>query len=65
MNKKSVITAVITAVLLIATMVMDILIVGQLCNLNSTVMMLYIKIQNLIYIALAFSVVATVKAIKK
>ena len=65
MNKKSVVAVVITAVLLIATMVMDILIVGQLCNLNSTFMMLYIKIQNLVYIALAFSVVATVKAIKK
>ena len=64
MKKKSVIIAVITALLLIATMVMDIMIVGQFCDLNNTMMMLFIKVQNVLYIALAFSVVATVKALK-
>ena len=64
MKKKSVIIAVVTALLLIATMVMDIMIVGQFCDLNNTMMMLFIKVQNVLYIALAFSVVATVKALK-
>jgi hypothetical protein len=64
MKKKSIVIAVITALLLIATMFMDIMIVGQFCNLNNTMMMLFIKIQNILYIALAFSVVATVKALK-
>lgn len=64
MKKKSIVIAVITALLLIATMIMDVMIVGQFCNLDNTIMMLFIKLQNVLYIALAFSVVAVVKALK-
>lgn len=64
MKKNAIFAIVVTALLFIGSMILDIVITGQMCSINPIYMMALIKLQCVLYMALAFSVMFIVKTLK-